>query len=270
MQPTVSIDEARLNQALRQFIADTGRDVAKVVRDQARLLTRDLIGGTPPFGKHAFRRVSNSLGEGESYNDQRKIGEAAVRRDVGRVFQSFRKYAAYVAKKFNKPKLETYLLQLARQSDTQTLERIFRKWLWRAKVRTTALRGEHLKRRQKNGRVKKGPAVFVLDDRSIKNYEREVVSHVGKAKAGWLAAARGLGVRGLPAWITRHSSPGLFQDQTGDTTKPTITIGNLVDFAAEIPETVWTAALENRMRSMKIEAEKVMEANHRKHARRAA
>lgn len=268
MTPTVSLDVARLNEDLRAFVASTGRDLAQAIRDQARLLTRDLIGGTPPFGKHAFRRSSNELGAGESYNEQRKIGEAAVRRDVRRVFQPFNQYAAFIGKKFNNPKLEQYLLKLGRQSDTQQLERIFKKWMWHPKIRTTATRPDHIKRRDRRGRVKRATNTFILDERSRVNYEKEVVSHVGKAKAGWVQAALGLGLGGIPNWIRRHNSPGLFQDATASLVTPSVTIGNLVNYATEMPMEVFQAALENRRRSMVLQANKIMEANHRKQLRR--
>jgi hypothetical protein len=268
MTPTVSLDVTRLNEDLRAFVASTGRDLARAIRDQARLLTRDLIGGTPPFGKHAFRRSSNDLGAGESYNEQRKIGEAAVRRDVRRVFQPFAKYAAYVGKKFNNPKLEQYLLKLGRQSDTDQIQRIFKKWMWHPKIKTTATRPDHIARRDRRGRVKRATNTFILDERSRVNYEKKAITSVGKAKAGWLEAAKALGLGGIPNWISRHNSPGLFQDATAHFANPSVTIGNLVEYASEMPIFVFQAALENRIRSMRIEANKIMEANHRKQLRR--
>lgn len=268
MTPTVSLDTARLNEDLRAFVASTGRDLGVAIRQQAKLLTRDLIGGTPPFGKHAFRRSSNDLGAGESYNEQRKIGEAAVRRDVRRVFQPFKEYAAFIGKKFNNPRLEQYLLKLGRQSDTQQLQRIFKKWMWHPKIKTTATRPDHVARRDRRGRVKRATNTFILDERSRVNYEKTAIASVGKAKAGWLQAAIGLGVGGIPNWIRRHNSPGLYQDATAHLVTPSVTIGNLVNYASEMPMEVFQAALENRRRSMVIEANKIMEANHRKQLRR--
>lgn len=268
MTPTVSLDVARLNEDLRAFVASTGRDLAQAIRDQARLLTRDLIGGTPPFGKHAFRRSSNEFGAGESYNEQRKIGEAAVRRDVRKVFQPFKQYAAFIGKKFNNPKLEQYLLKLGRQSDTQQLERIFKKWMWHPKIKTTATRPDHIKRRDRRGRVKRATNTFILDERSRVNYEKQAISHVGKAKAGWVKAAQALGLSSIPNWITRHSSPGLFQDSTTDLTHPSVMIGNLVDYANAQSWEGFGFVFENRRRSMVLQASKIMEANHRKQSRR--
>lgn len=268
MTPTVSIDRPALQAALRQFIRDTGRSMTRVVKQQARLFLRDLIGATPPFGKHPFRRKSNDEGEGESYLEQRRIGERATRRDVKRVYRKFSVLIRWF-ERHGQAHLAHYLTQLMERGDAQEITKVLRNLrgtnLNRVTVRQMVEPAIHEARRNERGRVTHQRSdEFVLNERSLDKYIEEKVSHVGRAKAGWITAALGLGLGALPNWIRRHSTPGLLIDDSSNETAPSVTVGNLIEYAADFPSDPFDAAVDNRIRAMRIEAEKVIAGEARK------
>jgi len=269
MKPTISLDQAGLNRALGRFVAETGRSMAAAVKEQAKAFVRDLIGGTPPFGKHPFTRSTNANTTGESYNEQRRIGERAVRRDVRRVFKDVAVLARWMARKFKDPELGARVLRYAKLSDTQAIQTILNAMNLRGSVQVMATRKDHASRRNRRGRVSpRGLRFFITDGKSVDDYEKEQVSHVGKAKGGWASAAAALGVP-VPAWIRRNAGPGIADvSQLANLKKPSVTIGNLVAHAQSMPREVIEAVVENRIRAMRIRAEAIVKAEYEKERRR--
>jgi hypothetical protein len=223
MNPTIDIDPAsmrRLNETIAKFTTEIGLDSVKVLKDQGRLFVRDLIKVTPPFGDATFS---------ESYNTQRKAGESAVERDIRKVFVPLRQFAENVSK--TNPELGVTLTmkggitgsnianrKLKRSSnriDMQALEAIFRNMGMEGRVMLNVDPAIHEKARGRRGRVRRATPVVVVNEKSIDKYIKEKQGHIGKAKAGFMKAAIGLAVKGIPNWIRRHMTPGVFRDQTG-------------------------------------------------------
>jgi hypothetical protein len=51
---------------------------------------------------------------------------------------------------------------------------------------------------------------------TLSSYVNFVQSHVGRMKAGWMAAAMRYGATGVPAWVARHGTgDGSFSEQFG-------------------------------------------------------
>lgn len=272
MNVPITLDRPALNAALRQFIRDTGRAVGRAVKQQAKLFLRDLIGATPPFGKHAFRRDGNDLGAGESYAEQRAIGERATRRDVKKVYRKFSVLLRWF-ERHGQAHLAHYLGQLMERGDANEITKVLRNLrgtnISRVTVRQMVEPAIHEARRNNRGRVtRKGSDLFVLNERSLDQYIDEKVSHVGRAKAGWITAAQGLGLPNLPMWIRRHSTPGMFVDDSSDELAPSVTVGNLIDYADELRSDTrndpFEAAVANRIRSMRIQAQKIIAAQVKK------
>jgi hypothetical protein len=215
----------------------TGRSGAEVLRDQTRLLIHDLMTFTPPFGRVPFL---------EGIDKQFFIGKAAVRRDIRRVFRPVQTLRAWRQPVNGRVKRE--LERAVRRGDTATVARILS--LQESRVLPRVTPALHQQARDGKGRV---PASFrwyvVLDDRSVREYEEEVFTHIGRAKAGWETAARALGVP-VPEWIGRHSTPGRFRQVEGPD-GPSIEIANDVEYGGDFDELqILEKALARRQRSM--------------------
>lgn len=264
----VTIDWTAANRELsrvsNRLRAATGKTAKQTLHDQARLFIRDCAKMTPPFGPHSIT---------ESWSKQRKLGEVATEADIRRVFrlldaQSLSKYFEATPKR--KEGFIKRVTAYARRRNIAALERIVTSIGYPCQgVIAEVDPALHKKERFLRGRVpRKGVKVWlVLSSQSLKRYIRDVVGHVGKAKAGWAKAAAKFGVS-LPRWITRHkeTSPGLAQDDTDNPTQPSVTIGNLVDFAQEFEGRfgIVKAALRNRERAMRIQTDKLLAAAARK------
>jgi hypothetical protein len=63
----------------------------------------------------------------------------------------------------------------------------------------------------------------------------------------------------VPEWIRRHATPGYIR-AVYNGAAPSVTIENQIIYAADYSELrIVEAAMENRVRSMRIQAEKIME-----------
>jgi hypothetical protein len=61
-----------------------------------------------------------------------------------------------------------------------------------------------------------------------------LIQKVGFAKGGWATCAAQLGgTRGIPAWVTRHKTPGTVIDET-ESENPKITIRNDVNYTSKV------------------------------------
>lgn len=240
------------NEQARNVVAITGKKAGEVVRSEGKLLLQDVVRMTPPFSKGPST---------ESFNVQRKTGEAAVARDIRRVMLAVDdiKMLSLIRKKEIKDRLD----KLIKKRDTQGVREILRKLgIPVASVIVEADPVIHERQRDRRGRIQRasGRAInVVLRGLTLKRYIREKQSHVGKAKAGWAEAAKGFGVK-LPNWITRHKSPGQFKDNTHDPKMPSVTIGNLVDYiqGAGADLRIMERALGNRVRNMKVKIERIL------------
>lgn len=268
---TVEADQrsvTKLNAAIRAFIEETGREAGKVLKDQARLLVRDFIKATPPFGKHSFS---------ENYNEQRRIGEAAVERDIRNVFIPVSVFAEQLSG--SNPDLAYRILEasgisssnVTRKKATQkrtaidmdALDAIFRNMGLEGRVIRYANPDLHERAKGRRGRVKRATPYFVVSEKSIDNYIKEVKTHIGRAKAGWMRSAMGLALKGIPNWIKRHTTPGMFRDKSKDP-NASITVGNLIEFSGDFDPRTFDAAMINRQRGMENQLKKMAEKQARK------
>lgn len=264
MQPTLEIassDLDRFNRSIEKFAAESNRSFGDVIRQQAKLLVKDLIRATPPFGRNTFS---------ESFNAQRRAGMDAVERDIRKVFVPLRVFV----ERTNSPKLAAALSsagglvavnRVSRKQgvkrsgvDMQALEAIFRNIGMDGVIIREVKPELHEEARNSKGRVGKRPRSYiVVDERSINRYIKLKQSHIGKAKAGWMKAAIGLAVAGIPGWIREHLTAGVFVDKSKGIIDQTITIGNLVSYSSDFSEAPFRAAIENRIRSMRLMLERI-------------
>ena len=241
-------DIKEFEKALFRFQVATQIGWAEVLKMQARLLVVRLIEWTVPHG----------MGK-----DAQAEGKAAVAADVHRVFTDFRNFQFH----------EESVQKAWDEEDQETLDRIFR--------HSPALSSFKLldqpdpkvhQRKRYMGRVPKNavPQHVIMDGRKsgeskIAAYIREVQKRVGKAKAGWLVAARFLAAS-FPAWITKSGGEllGKVEDHTAKTENPTLTISNLVEHASYVlPPSKIGELLATRIRDMEANARRYIEAKKR-------
>lgn len=266
MIPTIELQNseiAKLNQAIEWFSRETGRDMWKVLVAQAKILVKDCVRATPPFGPHAFT---------ETFNQQRKVGLAAVERDIRKVFVPMEEFiltrsnedlaAALTANSgiVGVNKRTGKAAMRASRVNMEALNKIFDNLGRSGQVIHKVIPELHTKQRNRRGRIKKARQYVVVDRLSIDRYVREVQSHVGSAKSGWMAAVRGAGVKGIPKWIS--SAPkqlaGLFRSKK-EGVEQSITVGNVGLAPEYYDRRQFDAAVQMNIKGLKEQAEKIAE-----------
>lgn len=263
---TVKWNQADFQRGLEHLADVKNIGAQKVLEQQARLFNRDVLKMTPPF---------NSLGAkgviAQSFNYQRSVGRSAVKRDIYRAFQPLR---PWIKKNINlegmKDKaLAWRIFRYIRRREFHKLAEVLRDHGRIRGIIEEPTEQLHNALRDSQGRVmKKEIPWLVTNGNRIKAYIAKKQEHVGKFKAGWVKSADALKNR-PPQWITRHQTPGLYRTQfTGP--EMFIELGNLSPFGSKSDANIIEAAAENRTRSMKIEAEKIIAAELKKKERMAA
>jgi hypothetical protein len=245
---TFHLDTAGFSRGVRELINITGRSAGDLIRQQARLFLKDVLYLTPPRNKHPLS---------ESFAAQRRTGEAAVRRDIRKVFVSVENL--HMVKNPTNAKLGKRLRKLSRSGNIAGVQAILRNiGVSNPQVLASAQASVHKGARDKRGRVARGSGHFVLSEASIKSYLKTAQSHVGKWKSGWLACAKHLKVA-VPTWISKHSEPGDYDDQTRNTSHPSFTLINSAakhQISADLQ--IIETALRIREKNMKAMAERII------------
>lgn len=178
-----------------------------VIRDEARLLTRDLIRLTPPTG--------------DDDSTPRKQGEKAVRRDILRALNPLdpRKWKSRKIKKLIRERNYSLLQEALRHMKMDAVHRHVVVGPFNPDI--------HQKMRDRRGRVKerKFAAYATPDFESVEAYIKRKQANVGMAKGGWASVAAKLGTR-VPAWVARHNNQGTFVDQTNRDSRAFIEMTN--------------------------------------------
>lgn len=239
---TFGLNTAEFSRQIGEIVRVTGKEAGEVVREEAGLFTKDVVKFTPPFG---------SAPSTESFGAQRKVGEAAVERDIKRVFTWLD------LSKINSEGVRKRLEELARAGDVDGIKDVLKGC--RIPVNTVLLEVNervHDFARGSRGRVQKWKRIWVVRSRGIAAYIRKKKADVGKSKAGWVAAAQKFGVK-LPSWITRHGAGGgSVRDESKHATEPKITITN--HHGSGGPETrIVERAMKNRVRNIKAKLERI-------------
>jgi hypothetical protein len=266
MRPTFRVDYDEFKEQLMALAFASRREFSEVIQEQAKLTAFDLIKTTPPNDKQPIN---------ESFNLQKKKGEAAIRGDVSTLFQPLSSIAAYSAptgrKRGKSGRFEpTALKKLAQEGKWDELsEMMFASGITKKKVDVVADVKEKDFLEYKNqlglkpGRIKKDgySRKLVYDGSAIARLVNELTDRVGWAKAGWMKAAKALGVQRIPGWITKHNAPGSFLDDSKDPDYPVITMFNNVKYVEKLNKgnRLLYRALKNRQRAMEIATEKAIE-----------
>lgn len=251
----ITVDTSQWSKAANALLADQKKSSADFLRQQGRLMLDDMVRMTPPFrgGKGVTK---------QAFNVQRKVGEGAVRRDVGRVFLAAEDMAWI--RNSTDPKVQRwgkYFRKYAREGRLGAAEKILRLAGFPNKIATVARPYEHKRLRGRGGRVGKNTnRIIVLSRKSVRDYTSEIVSHVGKSKAGWKHAASELKLL-LPSWITRHNTSGSGGKIEETPTQTSLDLGNLVRWASDFADIrIVQAALDGRAKAMLKNLERIINA----------
>lgn len=248
MTPTFELPAsqlAKLNHEMRVFAEAFGKDIQDVTREQGKHFTRDAINYTPPTvrGSNVYRQVAPQ--------EQRRQGEKAIADDLNRLYQHLA--SLEVVKSPHSQKMAKEIRKLLRTGDYEALALLLKEsgvLDFKPKILREASASHHRRFRNSRGRVLrnvKNPFLIVSGP-SIGKRKREAKAKVGFGKAGWNAAARGVGLQ-VPAWMARHAAPGIFT-QEGSRHKFSITLGNRVGYMQRQYSNVIPRALERRLAAM--------------------
>lgn len=245
----INVETSELNRAMLRLAEVTGKKFGTVVKQNTRLIAWNLAHNTQPYGM--------SLAE-------KKMGEAAVIRDIGYVYQSAAQI--YQLLKQQDEKLAKAFYKLVKQGGYGQAEKILAasgRIERNAKIFAPLDPGFHQAARNGRGRVPKyKPQQIVPDAGDIKAYAKSRAAMVGFGKAGWITAGSRLGtIARVPAWITRHKgqAPGHATDESARKDDPFCTLTNSVRYASKIlPDGEVGAALKIQREKMLAHIEHVL------------
>jgi len=198
MSMTIEIDARGFNQAVRDLVANVDKDAKTVMKEEMGLLVQRCIELTPP-----------PHGRG---------GEAAVSRDIQKVFMSISDMEEIAGseqstfedwiKRVKNPKLKARLEVILATGDLAAMEAFLRNTAFqRYTIAVGVDPAAHQSQRNRRGRVGKVKnRIALFRHETLKPYIKLVMAHVGRAKAGWMAAADRFGTRAIPAWVRRHGT----------------------------------------------------------------
>ncbi|MEI6035055.1 MAG: hypothetical protein WCS65_12355 [Verrucomicrobiae bacterium] len=168
----MSIDTTKFDAALKLFRAESKRAAGVVLREQAKGTLGKIIDWTPPGGKNATGQAA------------KKRGEAKVESDILKLMQP-----------------------VARLSAPANILRAAGMFVEEASTESPA--AIHRANRSPTGRVnrKLNPRIKIKAS-DLKRYIASKKKMVGFLASGWKAAATKFG-SSIPAWISRHSAPGV-------------------------------------------------------------
>lgn len=240
MSIAIRFDDSKLIKSMKDYAALVNKDAHEVLRDEMRLVTRSCMQITAP-----------SYGKGTSKAAQ-KLGENAVERDIRRVFVSTEK----LVESLRDRKLADRIRGYVSSGNVEALHTVFRNFktkLATDPIQRTVNPGTHTQARDRRGRVSKNAQqTIILDTRSLDAYIKLVKKHVGRAKAGWLAAARYFRVKGIPTWVSIHPEVegSRIDNRIGDKTTVGAVNRNKAIGDLEAQQSIVTSAFQGRERSL--------------------
>ncbi len=164
----------------------------------AKAFTREIVTEwTPPAGP------------GAKGTKAKKLGEAAVQRDIRRVIAT----ASYAYSTIKDPQMADYFWLLMLAGHTADAQEVLRLHSYNVRLRNAAIStrpdARLHERMRKHGRVPRGAHVqqIVTNAGAVNAYIRERKRKVGLLAAGWLSAARYFRIK-LPEWVERHQAGG--------------------------------------------------------------
>jgi hypothetical protein len=236
----------RFNRDLRTYVATFEKDLEKEIENQGRLFLRDAINITPPMQANhgnTFQTVAPMT--------QRRQGEQAITRDLNRLYHALNSLEL-IANPHSK-KLAKQIRKLIRNREYEALSELLKEFrIDNMGVIPDANAAHHRAHRlPSNGKVRKSIKVpyLVISAPTIQSRKKQAKEMVGFAKSGWMAAARGLQLKGVPNWVARHRGPGIFQ-RDGRNHQYSVLLGNSVRYIQHLADRIRSRALRRRSDQM--------------------
>lgn len=177
----VEIDFSELNKAIATYAVATGKELSDVLKDESRLLVKEVINLTPPAGGGVTGAAA------------KRRGEAAVERDIGGLFVGRRiKGRRQITKVFGRtPKKRVFVKTKELHPDVRAI--------YDVRSAKDRFQGKFITRGQK--------AAFYVDNSKLVALRTAQKKKVGKLASGWVPALKALDSSGA-SWIERHLATG--------------------------------------------------------------
>jgi len=200
-----NVDVGRLAAVIRRFPPGIVQSMDAIIDQNALLLMSSsgnvpgLVQVTPPFHGGVRGTAAKRAGEGAVESDIR-----SVYAQPGRIYELIKSYDGERAANGwwwllkNDPTKARRYLELEAPSRLRGLQ-----------IGFDGGAVHRANRNRRTGRVRGGPYGLILDQRNtgLNRYIRERKKRVGLLASGWVSDAGKLGqVRGVPAWVARHSA----------------------------------------------------------------
>lgn len=249
MTITAKLDFGNLIDVIERFPGQTASTQDDFLNEQCRLLIstsgrtqRGIVQVTPPHSQNARG------------GDAKKQGERAVIRDIAKVYANTG--AVYAAiKKIDKGKAAGYWkARIAKDQKKMQAIASSISGLPHFMLKLESFDGgtEHQARRGRNGRVKgRSPSMVVSDSSNLAKYRKRKVRNVGMF-ASMIPAAAGFklgALRGVPAWVKRHSAAGGYVTLRKTSNGKSIIIGITKDYIGDMQRRM-NAVLGYRVNSL--------------------
>lgn len=179
MSIRVQFDVVKYRNDLNQFVTRLNADSTLLLKEEMRLLLRDIQRLSPP----------KTLAQGRN----------AVAKDMARLA------APLDPEKIKFPRMA----EVVRKRDEKAIQSIANNmkggFFMRRRLLTNDadMRTAHLAARNARGRVRRDQNNMALL-RTWRKYTTEIQNRVGYARSGWAQVAAGVGLR-LPSWVSRHT-----------------------------------------------------------------
>lgn len=217
----VAVDDRAFSDSLRRYALAMKMSFTEAILRQARLVAVNLAHQTQPFGlsPSAKQKAEKTIGVeiGRVYKD---VGTVA--KDLGNAGQ----VGGEITRVKSPGQAEAAFVRLVRSGQTAKAQKLLNDLNIHPFFSTEVNKFDQGARHQAERfgarrKVPKNtfPKLAVTNFNLIRSYINKIKQRVGTAKAGWASCAQQLGgVRGLPAWVTRHASQaqlGTVYDATG-------------------------------------------------------
>jgi hypothetical protein len=292
MYMTLAVQSEGIDQLFEDLAKLSNKSTGRMIRERAGMLGRYFATATQPIADLEASQAASataSMGAkrssivGEAISEStlnfsgdskyaKALGQAAVRRDIGRVYKP--PSMAYKAIR-DEVGLEAArkFYALMKSGQLRQAQRMLKKLAVDGTVNPDVIAFDYgaMHQRMRNARggiSARKSGVVVTDGAALKRYMATIVQRVGWAKSGWTAAARQIpdakGLGGLPKWM-RLQAPGRGVNRTQGT-DPHIILYNQVGYAGDlVPQRYISGAEAAFEESLTKELEHVTEYWRRKH-----
>lgn len=177
----VEVDFSNLNRVIAQYAVAAGKELSAVLKDESRLLVKEVINLTPPAGGGVIGAAA------------KRRGEAAVARDIGGLFVGKRlKGRREIKKVFGRtPKKRTFVKTRELHPDVRAI--------YEVRSAKDRFQGKFITRGQKTA--------FYVDNSKLVALRTAQKKKVGKLASGWVPALKALDASGA-SWVERHLASG--------------------------------------------------------------